>query len=63
MREYYVITMETQEGMPLYLGEFEGKFKWTKYLDGGIWFDTERDAKEFAKSWFKNFKDWEIREI
>lgn len=61
--EYYVIKMVTSEGLNLYFEEREGKFKWTKYRNNCIWFSTEKDAEDFCKGYFTNYKDWIIEPI
>ena len=40
-----------------------GQTKWTKNKNLALCFQTDVKAKEFATRYFKNFKEWEIRDI
>lgn len=40
-----------------------GKTKWTTNNNLALCFNTDIKAQEFAKNYFKNFKNWEIRDI
>ena len=61
---FYVIAMETKKGQTLYLGTMDAKsFKWYFDYDMGLYFPTEKDALSFAKEYFKNFKDYKVKEV
>lgn len=59
-----VITMKTKEGKTLYLSEDKvlnnNKLlcKWTFNKNEALGFETEKEAENFAKDYFKNFNDW-----
>ena len=40
-----------------------GKTKWTTNKNLALCFNTDIKAKQYAEKYFKNFKDWEIRDI
>ena len=40
-----------------------GKTKWTTNKNLALCFNTDIKAKEYATRYFKNFKDWEIKDI
>lgn len=40
-----------------------GETKWTKNKDLALSFNTDKQAQAFASSHFKNYKNWEIKEI
>ena len=40
-----------------------GETKWTKNKNLALSFNTDNQAKEFATKYFKNYKDWEVKEI
>ena len=40
-----------------------GETKWTTNKNLALCFNTDIKAKEYAERHFKNFKDWEIRDI
>lgn len=40
-----------------------GETKWTKNKNLALSFNTDSQAKEFATKYFKNYKDWEVKEI
>jgi hypothetical protein len=64
MKEYfYVITMKTKNGKTIYLGEQGNKLGWSFDYDEAIWFETLEDSENFARDYFKYFKNWEIKEI
>ena len=57
------------KGKAIYLGVDESRhskdpyktfFKWVKDKNEATWFSCEGDAERFAKSYFKNFKNWEF---
>lgn len=61
---FYVITMQTYDGRRLYLKSDDAyKKEWTFNKGEAIWFETYTEAEAFANKWFKNFKNWEIREV
>lgn len=59
-----VITMKTKEGKTLYLSEDrvtkQDKLicKWTFNKQEALGFETEKEAENFAKDYFKNFNAW-----
>ena len=56
---FYRITMKTKGGKKLYLCEnFNCKWEFTKA--NVLWFETEKDAQDFCKDYFKNFTNYEI---
>lgn len=65
MGEYFsIITMKTKTGKILYAKAGHGKsIEWTFDKKDAIWFQSEADAKNFCKEYFKNFKDYEIQNI
>ena len=40
-----------------------GETKWTKNKNLALSFNTDRQAEKFAKRYFKNYRNWEVREI
>ena len=68
--DIYRICMNSKNGKKLYLSvkngwyDKEGKLhrihEWTWDRNIGIQFDYEKDAEEYAKSYFKNFNGWYI---
>lgn len=40
-----------------------GQFKWTKKKSEAIAFNTDKQAKDFGKKYFKNFKNWETTDL
>lgn len=40
-----------------------GKTKWTTNKNLALCFNTNIKAKQFAERHFKNFKNWEIRDV
>lgn len=61
---FYEITMNTKGGKTLYLMENIGNScKWTFNRDNSIWFNTLEEAQKFAKQYFKNFKNYTIKEF
>ena len=61
---FYVVAMNTKTGQTLNLNEgHNNNFEWTFDFQESIWFETEKDTKKFANDYFKNFKDWFVKEI
>ena len=61
---FYIIEMKTKTNKSLYLGELKnGCLGWTFDYNESIWFETCESAENFCKKYFKNFKDWNIKEI
>lgn len=66
--ELVIITMETKNGKKLYLAEdkWVGKnkekivCKWTFDKNEALGFETEKDAKNFANEYFKNFTNYSL---
>lgn len=40
-----------------------GKTKWTTNKNLALCFNTDIKAKQYAERYFKNFQDWEIKDI
>lgn len=60
---FYVIIMKTKNGHKLYLGCGNGLgMVWTN-KEESCWFNTDKEAKDFAENYFLNFKNYEIEEI
>ncbi len=65
---FYRITMKTKGGKKLYLCEnsWYGKngekinCRWEFTKANALWFETEKDAQDFCKDYFKNFTNYEI---
>lgn len=65
MEIFYVIVMKLRNGHKMYLGcgEREGlNMIWTN-KDEACWFNTDKEAKDFAENYFINFKDYSIEEL
>ena len=64
----YRITMKTRDNKKLYLSEdhWYGKnaekisCKWTFTANDALWFETQEDAQDFCRDYFKNFDRYEI---
>ena len=64
MMEYFsLIIMKTKDNKTLYLGEKGNGYGWSYNYDEAIWFETDEQAKAFAKGYFKKFNDWSIESI
>ena len=65
---YYRIYMKLRTGIKVYLCENKWyganyskiNCKWDTNRENALWFETSKDAEDFCKEYFKNFKDWEI---
>lgn len=65
---FYRIVMNTLSGRKLYLkaGKYIGdkmNCEWEFTNENAIWFDTPKEAEDFAKDYFKNFKGYKIEEF
>ena len=40
-----------------------GETKWTKDKNLALCFQTDAKAEQYAKRYFKNYKEWEIRDV
>ena len=65
---FYRIVMNTLSGKKLYLkaGKCIGdkmNCEWEFTNENAIWFDTHKEAENFAKDYFKNFKEYKIEEF
>lgn len=68
VESFYRIIMRAKSGKKLYLKEdhWYGKnyekinCAWSPTSQECLWFETEKDAKEFAEKYFTNFKNYEI---
>ena len=68
--DVYRISMISKNGKKLYLSvkdswyDKEGKLhrihEWTWNTTIGMQFNSEKEAKEYAKSYFKNFDNWSV---
>ena len=64
MKERFsLISMQTKNDKTIYLEEQGNSFGWTFDYNKALWFNTNDEAERFATDYFKNFKDWEIKEI
>ena len=64
MDDFSIVTMITKTGKKLYLKAGNGNaVEWTFDEQDAIWFQTEEDAENFCKNYFKNFKDYEIESV
>ena len=64
MKERFsLISMQTKNDKTIYLEEQGNSFGWTFNYNDALWFNTNDEAERFAKNYFKNFKNWEIKEI
>ena len=61
--QFSLITTQTKNGKTIYLGEKVNSFGWTFNYNDALWFNTNDEAERFARDYFKNFKDWEVKEI
>ena len=61
--QFSLITTQTKNGKTIYLEEQGNTFGWTFNCNNALWFNTHDEAKKFAESYFKNFKNWEVKEI
>lgn len=62
--EFYVISMKTHKGSTIYVGEGKGNsVNWVFDINEAIWYETEKEAEEFANRYFKNFDKWFIKEV
>lgn len=61
--QFSVITMKTKNNKVIYLGEQGSLLGWTFDYNEALWFNTNDEAESFARDYFKNFKDWEIKTI
>ena len=58
---FYRITMNTYNNKKLYLKASIGNScEWTFNKEEAIWFETDKEAKEFCDIYFKNFNKYEI---
>lgn len=60
---FYRVTMTTYNGKKLYLKADTINCTWEFSNKDAIWFETEKEAKEFCNKYFKNFKNYEIEEF
>lgn len=68
---FYRIIMHTYNGKTLYLAEntWYGKNEekincsWDFSYKNALWFETYKEAEDFAKDYFKNFTNYEIEEF
>ena len=61
MQTYSTIAIKNKE---VYLTiNDSGETKWTKNKDLALSFNTDSQAEKFAKRYFKNYRNWEVREI
>lgn len=63
LNDYYGITLTTRNNKILYLEMCNGKPEWTFNKKHACIWDSEEMAEKFAKSWFKNFKNYKIQPI
>lgn len=63
MLEYFTLNMTTKNGKKLYMGTEGKEFKWTFNKQDAIWFELPQDVENFAKSYFKEFKNWYVDKV
>lgn len=63
MENFYMITIKTKNGKKLFLSVWNGKPEWTFNKNLACFWDFDDKALDFAKRWFKNFKDWKVEEV
>ena len=61
--QFSLITTQTKNGQTIYLGEQGNSFGWVFDYNNALWFNTNEEAKRFATDYFKNFKNWKVKEI
>lgn len=61
MEKYSTIAIKNKE-VYLMIND-TGETKWTKNKDLALSFNTDNQAKQFATKYFKNYKNWEVKEI
>lgn len=61
--QFSLISMQTKNGKTIYLGEQGNSLGWTFDYNEALWFNTNDEAERFARDYFKNFKNWKIKEI
>ena len=61
--QFSLVTMQTKNGKTIYLGEQGNSFGWVFDYNNALWFNTNEEAERFAIDYFKNFKDWEVKEV
>lgn len=60
---FYVIVMKLRNGHKMYLGCGNGLgMVWTN-KENSCWFNTDKEAKDFAENYFLTFKDYSIEEL
>lgn len=60
MEKFYIITTTNRDGT-FFLKAGKGKnCVWDDNQEEAIWFNTLTEAEEFAKYYFKEFKNWRI---
>lgn len=61
---FYIICMKCRNNHIAYLAEGKGNASnWIFNKSEAYWFETEKEAREYANIYFKNFKDWFIEEL
>ena len=40
-----------------------GKYVWTNKKSNALYFQTEKNATDLAKKYFKKFSNWEVSEV
>ena len=70
LRVYYCVTMISRMGDKLYLKlkkhqdtSNKVQCEWSKTPRGILTWETEKQAKEFGKTYFTHFKDYKIEQI
>lgn len=61
---FYVISMLTKTNKIIYLKSNIGNsMEWTFDIQESVQFERQADAEEFAKHYFKNFKNYKVTQI
>ena len=62
-QQFSLISTQTRNGKTIYLGEKGNSFGWVFDYNEALWFNTNEEAERFAIDYFKNFKNWEIKDV
>ena len=66
--DFVAIVMEDKKGRTLYLKASNKPSKgvvceWTYNYDEAIYFNCPSEAEKFANNYFKNFKNWGLKDV
>ena len=60
---YILVTMITKNNKKLYFTDKGNGYGWTFYKSNALWFDTETNAQDFCKNYFKNFSKYNFEKL